>query len=164
MGVIEMQTHSTTTEMPGLREFLIESNRIEGLDGTSDQQVRVATTFLDLMVVTITDLAHLADVFTKGGGVLRTKPGMDVVVGDHRPPPGGPRIPEILQVLLDETNEDRVPPYEAHKEYERIHPFTDGNGRTGRLLWLWQMLDRGTNPLKHGFLHIWYYQSLAGEA
>ena len=29
---------------------------------------------------------------------------------------------------------------QAHAEFERIHPFADGNGRTGRILLMWQAL------------------------
>lgn len=37
-------------------------------------------------------------------------------------------------------------PIPHHVEFERIHPFIDGNGRTGRiLLWLMQQ-DRGQKP------------------
>lgn|SRR3990167_6571675 len=36
---------------------------------------------------------------------------------------------------------------EAHIEFERIHPFEDGNGRTGRLIMLWQWLKNG-HPIK----------------
>lgn len=45
--------------------------------------------------------------------------------------------------------------YHLHHSYETLHPFTDGNGRSGRMLWLWMMQEA---PL--GFLHTWYYQSL----
>ena len=76
---------------------------------------------------------------------------MDVRVGDYIAPEGGPGIVSELQELL----ESDCGPFYAHKWFEALHPFTDGNGRTGRLYWLWLMKDA---PL--GFLHTWYYQSL----
>lgn len=35
----------------------------------------------------------------------------------------------------------------GHSHFEAIHPFTDGNGRTGRTLWAIQMVCAGTMPL-----------------
>ena len=36
---------------------------------------------------------------------------------------------------------------EHHIEFERIHPFTDGNGRTGRLLLTYEMISLGLVPV-----------------
>lgn len=60
-----------------------------------------------------------------------------------------------------------IDPYVVHHAYESLHAYTDGNGRSGRALWLWGMrrLYRGQTlkfdrVLRIGFLHCWYYQSL----
>lgn len=56
------------------------------------------------------------------------------------PPPPWPEVPAALRSWLDEvqTIPESVQPIEAlaaaHNAFERIHPFLDGNGRTGRLL------------------------------
>ena len=53
-------------------------------------------------------------------------------------------------------------PYDVHCEYEDLHPFMDGNGRTGRALLAWMMIRRKgwESTFALPFLHRWYYQSL----
>ncbi len=61
--------------------------------------------------------------------------------------------PELIDSLLygwhidhadAETNEDiKI----AHVEFERIHPFEDGNGRVGRIVMNWQRLKAGLHVL-----------------
>lgn len=52
------------------------------------------------------------------------------------PPPGA--VPELMDDLLDFTQRGDLPPLIqialAHAQFETIHPFPDGNGRTGRAL------------------------------
>ena len=47
-------------------------------------------------------------------------------------------VPELLEDLVESINEDGHPPLVhaamVHAQFETIHPFADGNGRTGRAL------------------------------
>lgn len=50
---------------------------------------------------------------------------------------------------------------EFHYQFERIHPFQDGNGRVGRLIMLWQCLHNNIVPFIIDEQHkIFYYRGL----
>lgn len=144
-----------------LTDFIRESNRIEGISREpADAELAVAREFLEGNDVIIVKLCALVSIF-QPGAVLRNKIGLNVRVGGHIAPPGGQNITDRLARLLDRIRANAEHPYLLHREYETQHPFTDGNGRSGRLLWAWQMLKFGYAPgIELGFLHAWYYQSL----
>lgn len=152
-------TYSWTTnphECSDLVDFITHSNAIEGIDRViGEKEFRAYATFLALREILVDDLCLLVSVITPGAQ-LRDKPGLNVRVGNHIPPPGGPEIVEELRLLLDEAF-TRVSAYKVHVAYETLHPFTDGNGRSGRALWLWMRYGNLSRP----FLHQWYYDSLS---
>lgn len=134
--------------------FITESNKIEGIiRAPSDSEVKEFFRFLYLESVTIKDLVQFVSVY-QPDAVLRDKVGMNVRVGRYLPPAGAPGIRKKLQKILDEIGYSA---YQTHCKYESLHPFTDGNGRSGRMLWLYCM--GGFAPL--GFLHTFYYQTLS---
>lgn len=137
--------------------FVRESNHIEGI--RRDPLQREIDAHLALLM---RDRVTSADLETFVAAVqpdarLRLGAGMNVRVGDHLPPPGGPAIGHALGALLGSIGIGTCP-FTVHREYQNLHPFTDGNGRSGRALWLWMMGGPAKVPL--GFLHHWYYQSL----
>lgn len=147
-----------------LVEFIRESNRIEGVVGVSDDDVWAHTYLLSKGPPETRDLeAFVAGI--AAGHRLRDKIGMDVRVGDHVPPRGGPAIRARLNTILAALQRMHAleTPYDIHLAYEHLHPFTDGNGRSGRALWLWQMLrtPEAEAVKRRGFLHSFYYQALA---
>lgn len=143
--------------MLGRIDFIVESNRIEGITRyPSDEEIAEYDRFMALDKVTVHDLEVFVRVYTKRTGPLRSLPGMDVQVGNHVPPNGGPYIEAILHDLLLDIAVG-LDAWETHVRFETLHPFMDGNGRAGRMLWAWQMGHAG---LGLGFLHKFYYQTL----
>ena len=133
-----------------LYDFVQESNRIEGIHKVRSVEIDAHVNFLE-SDGGVAALEKFVDIVA--GAPLRSRQGMDVRVGTHYPPPGGPMVVTALGELLDRTDLD---PWERHVAYETLHPFMDGNGRSGRVLWLRDM--GGQAPI--GFLHRFYYQTL----
>lgn len=139
-----------------LVELVTESNRIEGLGVAQPHEIAAHEELLCAPSLTVSLLQAFVNVVARAA--LRDSHGMNVRVGRHVPPRGGPEIRRNLDLLLDAISHQRLSPWEAHVEYETLHPFMDGNGRSGRAVWLWQM--GGIDKVPLGFLHSWYYQSL----
>lgn len=145
-------------------ELVAESLRIEGIRRRpTKRELTEFDRFMALATVDVQDLEQFVGVY-QPGAVLRLTPFQNVRVGDHRPPSGGPGIRVLLQEILDEANSavkrymGRHLAFEIHTRYEWLHPFTDCNGRSGRMLWFWMMQE-----MPGGFLHEWYYQSLSAK-
>lgn len=141
-------------------QFIRESNRIEGIHREPNKdEVDECARFVLLKEITLNDLVRFVKIYQQNA-VLRDKKGLDVRVGNYFPPEGQASIRkwtlELLKAVQPTDGSRPLTPYEAHVRYESLHPFTDGNGRSGRMLWYWMM--KGNAPL--GFLHTWYYQSL----
>jgi Fic family protein len=78
-------------------------------------------------------------------------------------PPVAADVPALIADLVAFTDRDDLPPLAqaalAHAQFETIHPFTDGNGRTGRALLHSVLLHTGaihrvTVPISAGLLAI----------
>lgn len=141
-----------------LFDFINESNKIEGIYHPAiPEEIQAAEKFMQLRVITVKTMCELVHVF-ESGVELRDKTGMNMRIGNYFPPLGGSFIRKSLKNILSSALE--YSPYYIHNKYECLHPFTDCNGRSGRLLWLWIMDKLGDRMASLGFLHAWYYQSL----
>jgi hypothetical protein len=143
-----------------LRLFVRESNWIEGIRrDPTDEEIAAHEQFLAREELTITTFELFVE-RVQPGAVLRKREGLNVRVGAYYPPPGGLEIEQRLQSLIYQARAHGVAvAHIIHRDYEALHPFTDGNGRSGRVWWLKMMGGPEEVPL--GFLHTWYYQSLA---
>jgi len=84
------------------------------------------------------------------GGVYRN---VDVYISgaQHSPPPPQEMYIQIKNFYMDLISKNNANPVElaawTHAEFVKIHPFTDGNGRTSRLVMNYQLMANGYLPI-----------------
>lgn len=152
---------------PWLIRFVAESNRIEGiLRDPTGAELEATARFVSLEKLRVEDFSELVSVL-QPNATFRDRVGLNVRVGDHIAPSGGHNILVEFMSIVGRANKKAglYRPWRLHCQYETLHPFTDGNGRSGRALWLWMMLRIGgvhaAQAQQLGFLHTFYYQTLS---
>jgi Fic/DOC family len=158
-----MQRHEADRQ---LEAFVRESNRIEGIHrDPTPEEIKAHKTLIARNRVKVEHVTALVAV-CQPNAVLRASANVPGVrVGNHIAPPSGPQIVDDLEKLLADISAKAITPWAAHVRYETLHPYTDGNGRSGRAVWLWHMtlLGKQRGALAIGFLHNFYYQTLAAN-
>lgn len=127
-------------------DFLWESNGIEDVrDDDSFAQALKAWEYLKKQKeITVRNLLKTHDILMKNHlhpperGAFRT---VDVWIGGRKAM-NPCVVPGIMQIWTRQSNkdDDEIQIKRSHVSFEHIHPFIDGNGRTGRLLMLWQRI------------------------
>jgi Fic family protein len=101
----------------------------------------------DITARAILDLHQIVmrDLDAEWGGRLRNGPVF--IKGSRHTPPNAAHVSEQLDELIAWAGQSALHPVllaaETHFRFESLHPFFDGNGRTGRLLLNWQLLRAG---------------------
>ena len=156
------------SEFDPIGNFVRESNMIEGIRREpTEAECAVMEAFMELERLTVEDVVAFVKA-VQPNAILRDDPKVSGVrVGNHVAPKSGIHIRERLEkLLIRAADPDGSSPYDVHQHYEHLHPFTDGNGRSGRAIWAWSMnklvgADSMDVIWARGFLHSWYYQSLS---
>jgi len=144
--------------------FLTESNMIEGNRGYSAREFDLAHSFINRMDLANSthDLLEFAQICEPGVQWRFDHTVPNVRIGTEYPPKSGPEVADALIRILGMVR-DNASPYLIHRAYLKLHPLTDCNGRSSRLLWLWQMVNQQGFSGGMSFLECHYRQSLAHE-
>lgn len=132
--------------------YIRSSNLIENIDsaGEDRRSAKAWNWLLDQPVISLPVLLELHHKITakqlpKGErGEFRK---VQVYVGDHTPPAPLVAKYQATDWLWDMMEHwQDLDPKQMHIRFETIHPFIDGNGRTGRLLMWWHEVRLGRTP------------------
>ncbi len=113
-------------------------------EGTKMVQRRMLTTDMAIQIVSIIKGIEL-DIRAKSGTRLRNRVSGEVI---YTPPVGQKRLQTMLdnwaEFMRESTDIDPLVRMAVqHYQFEAIHPFADGNGRTGRILNILFLVEQG---------------------
>ena len=123
------------------RGFQSESNRIEGITYATEAETAALMRFLGAERLQISDLVDYVSIIAPHAR-LRDEAGIpNIRFGDYIAMTSGPWIREDLKRTIQQANNVQLSPHEIYMHYQFLLPFTDGNGQSGRALWLWMRGD-----------------------
>lgn len=106
-------------------------------------------------ILTLNDIKRIQEVLERNSAGFRTTPGTQLKRSSdgaviYTPPQDGQHIVELMSNLEQFINDDELCPIDPlvkmaiiHHQFESIHPFYDGNGRTGRIVNILYLVTSG---------------------
>lgn len=106
-------------------------------------------------ILTLNDIKRIQEVLEQNSAGFRTTPGTQLKRSSdgaviYTPPQDGQHIVELMSNLEQFINDDELCPIDPlvkmaiiHHQFESIHPFYDGNGRTGRIVDILYLVTSG---------------------
>ncbi len=141
--------------------FMLGSNKIEGEDRLNpgdEEAFHFACAGIETLKE-ILALHHILGKYLKADWVGKWRT-CNVRVGMYCPPKHKDVLSQMEKYM---TVYPALNSYEAHNQFEAIHPFRDLNGRVGRLIWLSKAVNNEDYDLSIPFLQKYYYQTLGEQ-
>lgn len=121
-------------------EYLRESNAIEGVhDEDALDAALEAWKYLqriDVLTLDTIKTVHAILLGERQPNIAGEYRNVRVYIGTDTPPAPG-QFETLLSELIETRPTNAVEALQWHVQFEKIHPFRDGNGRVGRLIYLW---------------------------
>jgi len=168
-------THDKIFKAEALKEQVSDANTKEV--SLYSEALWAGVEFIKEKPLSTNTFVDIYQIIKKTSAGIRTTTGTKITTPSgkliYTPPEGEDLLRRLLKNLEDFIHDDDIDPLIKmailHYQFEAIHPFTDGNGRTGRILNILYLLQAGLLEMPLLFLSSYiinnktaYYKGLRG--